>query len=350
MEINAFIRVDGSPNIGSGHLIRCLSIAEYLRTKDINTLFLTRSQNIVKYISENGLVVKVLENDYSIDNELNIIQNLLSKNGRNLIVLDVNNYHTFEAIDDYCYYLKSLGKMPVFIVSFEDPKIHPPLSNVVVMPYAGAERLKVDDEKCLYLTGPAYFVLAQIFSKTQPAVIRKNVNNLLVSMGGSDPKNITLKVLSALNNTKIDIRLNIILGGFSKISDDMIKHVLNNYNGQFSIAKDCNNMAEVISESDIAIIGSGLTKYETASLGLPSIVISNDAYHSSIMEDFVKYDTVVHLGDIDTVNDSQIAEATINLMNDFEKRKNMSNAGKAMIDGDGVDRIFSKVIREIVNE
>ena len=109
-------------------------------------------------------------------------------------------------------------------------------------------------------------------------------------------------------------------------------------------------MAEVISKSDIAIIGSGLTKYEAASLGLPSIVISNDAYHSSIMDDFVKYATVVHLGDIDTVNDSQIAEATINLMNDFEKRKNMSNAGKAMIDGDGVDRIFSKLIREIVNE
>lgn len=350
MEINAFIRVDGSPNIGSGHLVRCLSIAEYLRTKDINTLFLTRSQNIVKYILENGLEVKVLESDCSLDDELNIFQNLLSKNNRNLIILDVNNYHTFEAIDDYCYYLKSIGKMPTFIVSFEDPKIHPQLSNVVVMPYAGAERLKVDDDKCLYLTGPKYFVLPQIFSRTQPAVIRKNVNNLLVSMGGSDPKNITLKVLSALNKAKINIRLNIVLGGFSKITDGMIKDVLDNFNGQFSIAKDCNNMAEVISESDIAIIGSGLTKYETASLGLPSIVISNDAYHSSIMEDFDKYGTVLHLGDIDTVNDSQIAKATINLMNDFEKRQSMSIAGKAMIDGVGVDRIFSKVIREIGDE
>ena len=350
MEINAFIRVDGSPTIGSGHLIRCISIAEYLRTKDINTLFLTRSQNIVKYILANGLEVKVLENDCSLDNELSIIQNLLSKHNRNLIVLDVNNYHTFKTIDDYCYYLKNIGKMPAFIVSFEDQKIHPPLSNVVVLPYAGAERLKVDGEKCLYLTGPKYFVLPQIFSQTEPAAIRKNVNNLLVSMGGSDPKNITLKVLNTLNKRKIDIRLNVILGGFSKITDGMIEHVLNNYNGQFSIAKDCNNMAEVISESDIAIIGSGLTKYETAALGLPSIVISNDAYHSSIMDDFVKYGTVVHLGDIGNVNDSQIAEATINLMNDFEKRQSMSNAGKAMIDGDGVDRIFSMVIREIVNE
>jgi len=346
MEINALIRVDGSPNIGSGHLVRCLSIAEYLRSKNINSLFLTRSQNIVKYILENGLKVKVLENKCSLDNELSIIQNLLSKNKRNLIVLDVNNYHTFKTIDDYCFYLKNLGEMSVFIVSFEDQKIHPPLSDVVVLPYAGAERLEVDNENCLYLSGPKYFVLPQIFLKTKPAVIRNKVNNLLVSMGGSDPYNITLKVLNALNKTVIDIRLNIVLGGFSKITDGMIKHALNHYNGQFSIAKDCNNMAAVISESDMAIIGSGLTKYETASLGLPSIVISNDAYHSSIMDDFVKYDTAIHLGDIDHVNDSQIAEATISLTNDLEKRQSMSNAGKVMIDGVGVDRIFSMVIRE----
>jgi UDP-2,4-diacetamido-2,4,6-trideoxy-beta-L-altropyranose hydrolase len=347
---NAYIRVDGSLTIGSGHLVRCLSIAQYLKTKNINVLFITRSKNIVKYILENGIEVKVLENDCSLTDELSIIQNLLSTSNPNLMVLDVNNYHTFKTIDDYSYYLKSLGKMHVFTVSFEDPKNHPPLSDLAILPYAGSDNLKYPDGKCLYLTGPKYFVLPRIFLNAKPAVIRKNPDRLLVSMGGSDPKNITLKVLRALNKTKINIQLTIIVGGFSKITDTMVNNEMDNYKGRFSIIRDCKNMAEVISQSDMAIIGSGLIKYETASLGLPSIVISLDQYHSSIMDDFVRYNCVEHLGHADIVKDSQIAEATINLMNDFKKRQRMSDSGKLMIDGCGVERIFSKVTSKVKKE
>ena len=356
MRTNAYIRVDGSSTIGSGHLIRCLSVAQYLKMQNMNVLFITRSRNIVKYILENDIPVKVLENDCSLTDELGMIQNLLSKSNPNLMVLDVNNYHTFQTIDDYSYYLKTLGRMPVFTVSFEDPKNHPPLSDVAILPYAGAEQLKYDDGKCLYLTGPKYFVLPRIFLKARPAVIRKNAGirknpgRLLISMGGSDPKNITLKVLSALNKAKIKIQLTIILGGFSKITDTMVNDVMDNYKGRFSIIRDCKNMARVISQSDMAIIGSGLMKYETASLGLPSIVISLDPYHSSIMDDFVRYNCVEHLGHADIVKDSQIAEAAINLLNDFEKRKRMSDAGKAMIDGCGVERIFSKVTSKLASK
>jgi len=348
--INAYIRVDGSSVIGSGHLIRCLCVAKYLRSKDIETIFITRSENIVQKIEDNGIKVNLLENDYSLDKELSVIQRLLSKNNRNLMVLDVNNYNTFKTIDAYEYYLKSLGKMPVFTVSFEDHKVHPPLSNIVLLPYAGAGRLKVDHKKCLYLTGPKYFVLPQIFLKIERAVIRKNVDSLIVSMGGSDPKNITIKVLNALNKTKINARLKIILGGFSKITDGMVKNALDSYKGSFSIVRDCKNMAEVLSQSDMAIIGSGLTKYEIAFLGLPGLVISNNAYHSSIMDDFVTYRTVEHLGETDIVKESQIGQATIHLMNDFERRQDMSEAGKAMIDGLGVERIFSEVTKEIFDE
>jgi len=350
IKIKAYIRVDGSSEIGTGHLIRCLSVAKYLRSKTIEIVFITRSENIVQTIKENGIKVNLLENDCSLDRELGIIQRLLSKNNRNLMVLDVNNYHTFKTLDRYEYYLKCLGKLPVFTVSFEDHKIHPPLSNVVVLPYAGAEELSLDLKKCLYLTGPQYFVLPQVFSGIEPVTIRKNVGSLIVSMGGSDPKNITIKVLKALNMTKINVRLKIILGGFSKITNGMVKNALDSYEGTFSIIKDCKNMAKVLSQSDMAIIGSGLTKYETSFLGLPCLVISNDSYHSSIMDDFVPYKTVEHLGETDMVGESQIANSTINLMNDFKKRQDMSAAGKTMIDGLGVERIFSEVTKEIFDE
>jgi spore coat polysaccharide biosynthesis predicted glycosyltransferase SpsG len=266
------------------------------------------------------------------------------------MVLDINNYHTFEAIEAYHHYLRCLSQMPTYTVSFEDPKNHPPLSDVVVMPYVGAERLTVDHQACLYLTGPKYFVLPQIFATSPRVVIKKNVSNVLVAMGGSDPRNIGLKVLRALGKTTLKLRINIVLGGFSKISDATVASALKHCNSQFAILRDCRNMAEIMSKSDMAIIGSGLTKYEAASLGLPSLVISNNAYHASIMEEFVEYATAIHLGDTDSVDDAQITEAAIRLMGDCEKRQGMSVAGRVMIDGRGVDRIFSRVVRDVCDE
>ena len=84
--------------------------------------------------------------------------------------------------------------------------------------------------------------------------------------------------------------------------------------------KNIKNMAQIMSDSDIAIINSGLTKYETVSVGLPCIVISNNDYHSELMNDFNKDDVFIHLGAVEKLENNQIVKAVELLAKDFKKR------------------------------
>lgn len=346
---NCLIRVDASNKIGAGHLMRCLSIADFFKSKAINAIFLSRSGRIERQIINRGFEIKKLPENSTIANELSFIKTLMIEKEIKVILLDINNYGTFKNFNAYNLYLENLKKLSLFLVSFEDFKDYPYTSDIVIIPYVGVNNIKLHKiSGCKYLLGPKYFVLREEFSKVNPVNVRKKIENILITMGGSDSEGITLKALKALGSTELDISLKLVIGGLSQTGDAAIKNALSNYKGSYSIIRDANNMAQIMSESDIAVINSGLTKYETSAIGLPSIIISNNEYHSELMNDFTKYDTVSHLGPVNKVNKHQIAEAITCLAGDYKKRLQMSEAGKLLVDGNGIDRIFTEIPREMI--
>ncbi len=346
---NYLIRVDASKKIGAGHLIRCLEIADFFKSKNINAMFLSRSGQIEQQIINRGFEIKILPENSTIADELNSIKLLMIEKKIKVILLDINNYNTFKDFNAYNLYLENLRKLSLFVVSFEDFQDYPYTSDIVIIPYFGTKNIKLHKKSdCKYLLGPKYFVLREEFSKVKPVLVRKKIESILVTMGGSDAEGITLKVLKAMGSTELGISLKIIIGGFAQISDAVIKNLLSFYKGSYSIIREANNMAELMSESGIAVINSGLTKYETSAVGLPSIIISNNEYHSELMNDFAKYDTVCHLGPVNKVNKHQITEAITCLAKDYKKRLQMSEAGKLLVDGNGIERIFNEIPKEVI--
>ena len=330
--------------------MRCLSIAEYFRSKKMMVIFLTKSDQIEKQITNKGFKIKKIPKTSSIEEELSYIKLLMFDNNIKIILLDINNYVTFRHFDEYRIYLDKLKKLSLFLISFEDFKDYPYASDIVIIPYFGAEGIKLHNKPtCKYLLGPKYCILRDEFLKIKHVAIRKKVESILITMGGSDPKGITMKVLKALNSTDIEVKLNVIIGKFSQISKNNVKKVLGNYKGNYSIAKDVNNIAQLMSESDIAIINSGLTKYEISAVGLPGIVISNNEKHCKQMDEFAKYGSVIHLGEVNAVQRHQITDAVRNIINNFNKRKQMSDVGKLLIDGKAMDRILSEIPKEFIN-
>lgn len=351
MEKTVLIRTDASQKIGLGHLIRCLTIADYLRSRNITAFFVSKSEYIEKYMVVKGFNFCVLKSDCTIEDEINILKRLTSEMNSNLIVIDINNYNTFIELDKYCQYLEGIKSLSLFIVSFEDFKIYPSIPDLVVIPYVGAERINLPDaRKCKYLLGPDFFVLGEHFVNVKQACVRRDVGDVLVSMGGSDTEGLTLKVLSVINDMALDIRVKVVIGGLAKIDDDAVKNSLSSYKESYSIIRATGNMAQIMSESDIAIINSGLTKYEAAFAGLPCVVISNGEYHAELMNDFAAYGSALHLGEVNKITKNQIAEVLSYLINDYEKRDQMSKAGRSLVDGNGVDRIFNEIPGSVMYE
>lgn len=343
------IRVDASESVGLGHLMRCLTIAEHFLLKNIKVTVLTKSKNLKALIINNSIELVLMPDDIKVDDELKTIESLVSKKKINLILLDVNNFYSFQSLESYDYYLKCLKNLSLFLLSFEDPHNCVHSSDVIIIPYLDSEKQEITKrQNSKYLLGLKYYVLRSEFLAVKPVEIKKEIKNILITMGGCDNNNITLKVLESLNT--LNFNLTIIIGKMFKNIEPKIKNILDDYQGSYKLIKNTRNISKIMSESDIAIINSGLTKYETASIGLPSVVISNNDYHSELMKDFDKYNVILHLGTVDKLKNSVILDSVNLLSKDFKKRQIMSANGKVLIDGYGVERIFSKIPKKIISK
>ena len=343
------IRVDASRKIGSGHVMRCFAIADFLKSGKIATIFFSRSPQVERQAVNKGFEVRMLPEAVTVADELSLVRFLMVEKGIGVVLLDIKNYHTFRDTTTYDAYFDALKGFSSFLVSFEDFENYPYPSDLVIIPYFGAEKVKLREKaKCKYLLGPKYFSLREEFMNVKSVTVRKVIECVLITMGGSDPNRMTLKVLDGLSDTKLNIHVVVVIGGLSQVTDKEIEDSLTSYRGTYSIVRDINNIAELMSESDMAIINSGLTKYEVSAVGLPSLVISNNDYHSKLMSDFARYKTVRHLGPASKLNRAQISDAITCLANDYELRCKMSERGKALIDGNGIARIFAEIPGEVL--
>ena len=101
--------------------------------------------------------------------------------------------------------------------------------------------------------------------------------------------------------------------------------------------------------SDLAITGGGLTKYETAVTGTPSIILSQVAHQVDLAEEFEKEGTALNLGLGTEVSQEDITEAVTRLSGDGALRAEMSRRGKRLVDGRGVERIISEIPQEVLS-
>lgn len=340
------IRVDASQTIGLGHLMRCITIANYFQLKNICVLFITKSAKIKKRILEEGFELVLIPFNALIEEELKIIENIVMEKQVRAMLLDINNFTSFDNLDSYDFYLQQLKKLSLFLISFEDPHNCVHSADIIIIPYIDSEKLEIrKKEDVKYLLGIKYFVLRSEFLAVPPTIIKRKVKNILITMGGCDSNNITMKVLRSLSNSGLKLHLTIVISELFKETETDIEKVLHNFKGSYLILKNIKNMAQIMSDSDIAIINSGLTKYEAVSLGLPCVVISNNDYHSELMNDFNKYNVILHLGTVEKVKSNQISGAINFLSRDFKKRLQMAANGKSLIDGFGVERIFSETLK-----
>jgi spore coat polysaccharide biosynthesis predicted glycosyltransferase SpsG len=101
--------------------------------------------------------------------------------------------------------------------------------------------------------------------------------------------------------------------------------------------------------ADVAIIAGGLTKYETAVTGTPSISISPFERELQMCLKFERAGSLLHLGLRDRVDEETITRAVEKLVNDYHLRQEISNRGKKMVDGKGTERIIAEIPANLLN-
>jgi len=220
MKVN--FRVDSSATIGSGHLMRCISLARALRDRGAVCIFIMRDLegNQAHLVSENNFNSVFLdrhEPGKEIDeilyweDDANLTKSAIT--ACDLLVVD--HYQLDERWE------RALQHTAREIMVIDDLANRPHFCSILIDQNLGrsAEDYKdITPEACKLLIGPKYAILRDEFAGNRSRAIQERLartsNNYLVSMGGTDPHNSTEIVLQKLRKTKLpkDIQVTVVLG------------------------------------------------------------------------------------------------------------------------------------------
>lgn len=194
------------------------------------------------------------------------------------------------------------------------------------------------------LLGPRFAMLRRDFrrwSKWQreiPAHGRK----VLVTMGGSDPDNVTAIVLEALRAVKIDeLEVVAVLGGSNPHLDFLER--LANQSPPVRFLRDAANMPELMAWADIAVSAAGSTSAEMCLLGLPAILIDLAENQRPVAQELCRRQAAIHLGSSKEVTAAEIAISLQSLLLSTGLRASLSQRSRELLDGEGAERVRAAI-------
>ncbi|MFF2178489.1 UDP-2,4-diacetamido-2,4,6-trideoxy-beta-L-altropyranose hydrolase [Lysinibacillus sp. NPDC058147] len=240
------IVADASTAIGSGHVMRCLTIAKSLEKQQCEVKFLMSDLpgNLIQFVEKEGFVnITAYENAdlYIIDHyEIGMVQEReIRKFTKRIMVIDdlANREHDCDMILD---------------------------QNVT--PHYDRRYDFLVNEKCLRLLGPKYLIMREEFIQARYHRNIRHVQRILVFMGGSDPTAETLKVLEALGDFNF-AHIDVVVGN-GNVHKDEIKQVC--YKRNYHYHQQINYIAELMGKADFSLGAGGATTWERCFVGLPA--------------------------------------------------------------------------------
>jgi UDP-2,4-diacetamido-2,4,6-trideoxy-beta-L-altropyranose hydrolase len=194
---------------------------------------------------------------------------------------------------------------------------------------------------CRLLLGPKYALLRREFLQWQAwkREISRCAKTMVVIMGGSDPANVSLKVLKALRLLRKDTLETRLVIGAANHNRATLQAAIRENGGLAELCYNPMDIAEVMAWADMAISGAGITCWENCFMGLPAIALVLAANQQAGAERLRSLGITDTLGRAEEVSSAEIARSIEELRQDPIRRAFMAEAGRKLVDGDGAARV-----------
>ncbi len=291
------IRVDANKHIATGHLMRCLSIADAFFSLHKEVVFFTSDDLAEEMIANYGFSVIRLKTEWNAkESELEQFE------------AELNHYPLdFLLIDSYqitVKYLKSLKKI-VKIVYLDDLNTFDYPVDVVVNYSIYAEEISYPKGK-RYLLGTQYTPLRQQFyisdEKLEGFMADRRFNKqIMITTGASDPYRIAINVVKEImkEDRLRDYKIVVVRGRFWDVSAQDIYKCVNEKKGRgyVVVLENVENMAEIMLESTFAVSAGGSTLYELSACCVPTVTFSYVDNQLQNVESFCRKGIMEYVGD-----------------------------------------------------
>ncbi|PMK74238.1 UDP-2,4-diacetamido-2,4,6-trideoxy-beta-L-altropyranose hydrolase [Vibrio breoganii] len=346
--MNVVFRVDASIHIGSGHVMRCLVLAKALNRDGARVTFacLPLPSDMRAYIEAQGFAVHsltpppvIIEPSSSAD-YLGWLQRSIEVDANDFLsCIDQADWVVTDhyAIDAEWQTIIS-SKLGCQILAIDD-LIRTHFASLIVDQTLNREPNEYDSPNVV-LAGTRFALLDERFSKKRDVAEKrrliKSQASVLISMGGIDAPNATLKILKsleALNELKCTVLLSERSPHFEEVRDWCGEK------SQFTHIAFTNDMPSMMLNHDIAIGAPGSTSWERACLGLPNVIVPLADNQHEICRELVKAGAAVKV-DIEDI-EVRLPSAVSQVLENWDDyvQKNL-----LLCDGRGVERVVDKIM------
>jgi len=361
-QLNVVFRVDASPSIGAGHLVRCMALAEYLLAYGMRVYFVCRNISDTFAAKVDGLGCTLLRLDpsaggeggggkggenclgFTPDREAAQVGDALGSIAGGVGWLIVDHY----AIDAACESILRSAASRIMVI---DDLANRPHDCDLLLDQSPI-RTELDYRrlcpKTTYLLlGTAYALLRKEFFAARQRVIderirRSKVKRLLVSFGSTDPGNATVLVLQALQRAGVDLAVDVAIGSDALHLDEMYASAAS-VPFPVHIHIDAFDMADLMMAADVAIGAAGVSAWERCALGLPSVVLQVADNQHANMEALVSAGAAKSLGNIERSDVDQIGRVIGEILTDSNLIAGMSRRAMRLCDGVGAGRVAAEL-------
>ena len=341
-----YIRADGNSQIGAGHIMRCLSIAEALKDKGKVTIFLTADEESASLIASRGFATLTLRTRWDhMEEELDTLLPILKEKEITKLIIDSYSVtkHYMDEVSKYSkiVYLDDLGEALFPVDLLINYNIY---ANTI--PYK--ERYEQMSIKCpTLLLGGEYVPLRAEFS-TLESRVRRVVRDVLITTGGGDLHNASGTILKAIEENVasfMGIRFHVVSGAYNPNTPEL--KILEKENANIKVYENVRHMAELMKKCDIAITTAGSTLYELAALGIPTICFyfaENQKRGAESFGEKLAINCGNFVADPEAVTDN-ILKALKKYADSYEERSAACDLLTQTLDGDGASRIADQLVR-----
>ncbi|WP_408955693.1 UDP-2,4-diacetamido-2,4,6-trideoxy-beta-L-altropyranose hydrolase [Natroniella sp. ANB-PHB2] len=347
--MKAAIRADGGKDIGMGHIMRCMVLANAFSENVELSFIIKEDSSVVKLLEEKGF--EIITIDYNLDYQAEIrrVKEIIIKKEIEILITD-----SYELDQNY---LTELKKEVAKLVSIHDfaPFAFP--SDIVINGniYAPKRDYQSLTGKTEFLLGTDYTLLRNEFTNISKTVLdNEGVKRILVTFGGGDPLNLTPQILGSLNKIEDklianNIKIDVVVGpAFNNLAEIVEK--VKESNLEVTLHFNIKQMSKLMLDSDLAISAGGSTLYELTATGTPAIVLLQAENQVLAAEAMAEEGLIINLGFWDESKEEKLIDNLTNLINNLNLRYKMSKKGQEIVDGKGAERCAEEIISVCVSD
>ena len=349
------IRVDAGVKIGAGHMMRCIALGQTWQERGGDVTFLSNCESEVlrRCIIDEGFNLISIDKPHPDPYDLEQTLQVLKRHAPCSMPYATTSH--WLVVDGYHFtpdYQKAIRKTGYKLLVIDDmAHLEHYHVDLLINQNIHASSLQYScDRDTVKLLGCEYVLLRREFLryKDWKREIPDKARNILVTMGGADPDNVTLKIIKALNSLNDpNLEVKIVVGPANPYGPEL-RDAVRHAPCPMHCVENANNMAEIMVWADLAVSAGGSTCWEMAFMGLPTIILTlaDNQQHSAQM--LMKKMGFLCLGYGSDVKTNHLVNTLLSLLSKRKMRQEMNKKGFQLVDGLGRDRVMEVLLGIVV--